>query len=58
MIDGEFTVKGFRKYGDKLFPEAANPEFSSIQIGENQELIIWGVVTYIIHKPRRGRSCF
>ena len=50
MIDGEFTVKRFRKYGEKLFLEAANPEFASIQIGENQELVIWGVVTYIIHK--------
>jgi len=50
MIDGEFTVKRFRKYGEKLFLEAANPDFPSIQIGENQELVIWGVVTYIIHK--------
>ena len=50
MIDGEFTVKRFRKYGEKLFLEAANPDFASIQIGENQELVIWGVVTYIIHK--------
>lgn len=50
MIDGEFTVKRFRKYGDKLFLEAANPDFPSIQISEDQELIIWGAVTYIIHK--------
>ena len=50
MIDGDFTVKRFRKYGDKIFLEAANPDFPSIQIGENQELVIWGAVTYIIHK--------
>lgn len=50
MIDGDFTVKRFRKYGEKVFLEAANPDFPSIQIGENQELVIWGAVTYIIHK--------
>ena len=52
MIDGEFTVKRFRKFGEKLFLEAANPDFPSIQISENQELVIWGTVTYIIHKAR------
>jgi len=50
MIDGEFTVKRFRKYAGKVFLEAANSDFLSIQIGENQELVIWGAVTYIIHK--------
>ena len=50
MIDGDFTVKRFRKFGAKLLLEAANADFPSIQIGENQELVIWGAVTYIIHK--------
>ena len=50
MIDGDFTVKRFRKWGEKVFLEAANADFPSIQIGENQELVIWGAVTYIIHK--------
>ena len=50
MIDGDFTVKRFRKYGDKLLLGAENANFPSIQIGENQELMIWGAVTYIIHK--------
>ena len=52
MIDGDFTVKRFRKYGAKLFQKAANPDFPSIQISEDQELIIWGAVTYIIHQAR------
>ena len=52
MIDGEFTVKRFRKYAGKVFLEAANADFSSIQIGENQELVIWGAVSYIIHKAQ------
>jgi len=52
MINGVFTLKRFRKYGEKLFLEAANPDFASIQIGENQKLVVWGVVTYIIHKAQ------
>jgi DNA polymerase V len=50
MLDGDFTVKRFRKYGEKVLLEPANANFPTIQIGENQEFMIWGVVTYIIHK--------
>jgi len=50
MIDGEFTVKRFRKKAGKVFLEAANTEFPPIQLGEDQELVVWGVVTYGIHK--------
>lgn len=52
MIDGEYTVKRFRKYGAKLYLESANPDFPFIHIGEDQELVIWGAVTYIIHQAR------
>jgi DNA polymerase V len=52
MIDGGFTVKRFRKMGVKVFLEAANTDFKSIEVDENQELVIWGAVTYIIHKAR------
>ena len=52
MIDGEFTVKRFRKRGGKIFLEAENPAFDPIEVGENQELTIWGSVTYIIHQAR------
>ena len=52
MIDGEFTVKRFRKRNGKIFLEAENPAFDPIEVGENQELTIWGSVTYIIHQAR------
>ena len=52
MIDGEFTVKRFRKRNAKITLEAENPAFQPIEIGENQELTIWGAVTYIIHQAR------
>ena len=52
MIDGEFTVKRFRKRNGKIFLEAENPAFEPIEVGEDQELTIWGSVTYIIHQAR------
>lgn len=50
MIDGEFTVKRFRKNRGKVFLEAENPDFKSIEIREDQDMTLWGVVSYIIHK--------
>ncbi len=52
MIDGEFTVKRFRKRNGKITLEAENPAFQPIEVGEDQELTIWGAVTYIIHQAR------
>ena len=50
VIDGEFTVKTlYTKDGlVKLIP--ANPEYSEILLRDEQELNIWGVVSFIIHK--------
>ena len=50
MIDGGFTVKRLRQRAGEIFLEPANADFPSIQISEDQELTIWGAVTYIIHK--------
>jgi DNA polymerase V len=52
MIDGNFTVKRFRKRGGQVFLEAENPDFPPIQVTEGQELSIFGVVIYIIHQAR------
>jgi len=52
MIDGNFTVKRFRKRGGQVFLEAENPEFSPLEVTEGQELSIFGVVSYIIHQAR------
>jgi len=52
MIDGEFTVKRFRKRNGKITLEAENSAFQPIEVGEDQELTIWGAVTYIIHQAR------
>lgn len=52
MIDGEFTVKRFRNLSGKVFLEAANETFPPIELSGNQELVVWGVVAYVIHPAR------
>ncbi len=49
VVDGELTVKRLsqRKGIIRLLPE--NPEFAPIEFSEGQELVIWGVVTNVIH---------
>ncbi|WP_133134172.1 LexA family protein [Legionella rubrilucens] len=49
-IDGELTVKRLAKSptGVQLLP--ANPSYPPIDISDSQDLVIWGVVTHIIHQ--------
>lgn len=50
VVDGEFTVKTlYNKAGVvKLVP--SNPDYPDIVLKSEQELNIWGVVSYIIYK--------
>lgn len=50
-LNGELTVKRLSKEGARvqLIPE--NPKYKPIDITEEEDLIIWGVVTYVIHRP-------
>ena len=52
MIDGEFTVKRFRNQDGRIFLEAANDQFPKIEISGDQELVVWGVVSFVIHPAR------
>jgi DNA polymerase V len=52
MIDGEFTVKRFRSTDGKVFLEAANEKFPKIEVSGDQELVVWGVVAFVIHQAR------
>jgi DNA polymerase V len=45
-------VKRLRQRDGRVFLEAENVAFAPIEISENQELVIWGIVTYVIHQPR------
>ena len=50
LVDGEFTVKRIKKEKDKLYLIPENKKYTRIEIKEENELIIWGVVEYVIKK--------
>ena len=50
FIDGEFTVKRIKKVGDRLYLMPENKKYKRIEIKEENELIIWGIVEYVIKK--------
>jgi len=52
MLDGEFTVKRFRRRGKRIWLAAGNVAFKDLELTDDSELTIWGVVTFIIHTAR------
>ena len=47
-IDGEFTVKRIKIEKDGLYLIPENKDFEPIKITENNQFIVWGIVTYVI----------
>ena len=52
LINGEFTVKRLYLTSKHLFLLPANRRYKPMQITEQTEFQIWGVVTYCIRKVR------
>lgn len=50
LVDGEFTVKRIKKEENKLYLMPENKKYKPIELKEENELIIWGVVEYVIKK--------
>lgn len=50
-VDGEWTIKYFRKQGKNVILEAANPKYQAIR--QKTELRLGGVVTAVIRKYHR-----
>ena len=50
FVDGEFTVKSIKKEKDKFFLMPQNKKYKPIEIKEGNELIIWGIVQYVIKR--------
>lgn len=48
FIDGEFTVKRIQVEYDCLYLMPENPSYPAIKVTEENELVIWGMVTYVI----------
>jgi len=49
-VNGEYTVKRIEKIKNKLFLVAGNDKYKPIEINEETEFMVWGVVTFCIHK--------
>ena len=50
FLDGEFTVKRILKKEGKLYLKPENKNYKKILVNEENKLIIWGIVTYVIKK--------
>ena len=49
-IDGEFTVKRLRVQNDEIWLQPENPNYPIINITEDNDFMIWGIVTNVIKK--------
>lgn len=54
-IDGEFTLKRIRIDHSNIWLIPSNESYPPILISNENEFIIWGIVTYTIRKNRRRR---
>ncbi|MDI1298387.1 LexA family transcriptional regulator [Methylotenera sp.] len=51
-VDGEWMVKRLYKRGDVIKLLSEHPDHAPITFSEGQELVIFGIVTYVIHQPK------
>lgn len=51
FLDGEFTVKTFKYTNKKAYLMPANSSFKPIEVTEEMDMRVWGVVVWILHKP-------
>lgn len=45
LLAGEFTIKRYRRKGARAWLQAENPAFKDIELNEDAEFEVWGVVT-------------
>ncbi|HPE56960.1 MAG TPA: translesion error-prone DNA polymerase V autoproteolytic subunit [Bacteroidales bacterium] len=50
VLNGEFTVKRLKKEKERLILLPENSNFKPIEISEETDFKIWGVVTFCLHK--------
>lgn len=50
FIDGEFTVKRLKVDKDAVYLMPENKKYKPIKITEENQLVIWGIVTYVVKK--------
>ena len=48
-VDGQLTVKRLLKLSDGFSLQSENPSYPPIELQEGNEVVVWGVVTHVIH---------
>ncbi len=49
ILEGDFLVKKIYIKSTKVFLVAANNDYKDIEVTDEMNCTIWGVVTYVIH---------
>jgi DNA polymerase V len=49
VLDGELTVKRIKRDKRKLYLMPENDAYAPIEVSKERDLVIWGVVTSVIH---------
>ena len=50
FIDGEYVMKTIKIGKGEIYLIPENPDYPTITVTPDQQFLIWGVVTYVIHK--------
>lgn len=50
FVDGEFTVKRLSVRVDGIYLTPANAAFPELKVGEDNNFVVWGVVSHIIKR--------
>lgn len=50
FVDGEFTVKRLSVRDDGIYLTPANAAFPELKVGEDNNFVVWGVVSHIINR--------
>lgn len=53
-VNGEFTLKRLERVNGVPHLMPANPDFPPIRLDPEDDVRIWGVVQWVIHRVRRG----
>lgn len=53
VLDGELTVKRLRVTASGVVLQAENPEHPDVVVAELSELVVWGCVTWSLHRVYR-----
>lgn len=52
VINGEFTLKNFKRYKGRAWLVPANKEMKAIELTEDCNAQVWGVVTFVVKKMK------